>query len=104
MIYWVIVGTLWIISIVSLIFSGFFLCSYLQTKSSQYLLGGALGGLMGVILNFLVVNWPTGGTVVKKALDEQTLKALKVMAKTATIAPKAVKEGLEKILEKYSAG
>jgi hypothetical protein len=59
----------------------------------------------GILLNFLVVNWPIGGAVIpveeRPALDENTLKALKIMAKTVTLAPRAVKEGLEKIIQKF---
>jgi hypothetical protein len=96
MIYWIVVLTIWIISMAALTLGGALLLKALQ--QGDYLTP-ALLLLVGVFLNFLVVNFPTEGG---KALDKQTLKALELMAKTANLAPKAVKEGLEKLIQKYS--
>ncbi len=103
MLYWIVVLGIWIISILLVLLGGIFAVKFIETSSNLALVGTLVSFALGLFLNFLVVNWPTGGAVVKKGLDEKTLEALKVMAKTVTIAPKAVKEGLERILEKYSA-
>jgi len=97
MVYWTVVLTLWVASLVLLSLGGGFLFKALQT--GDYLIPALLLGL-GIFLNFLVVNFPTEGG--GKSLDKQTLKALELMAKTVQVAPKAVKEGLEKIIQKYS--
>jgi hypothetical protein len=103
MVYWVIVLTIWIVSLLSIFLGGIFAVKYISTSSTASLIGTLVFFTVGLLLNFLVVNWPIGGAaVVQKGLDEKTLEALKVMAKTVTLAPKAVKEGLEKIVEKYS--
>jgi hypothetical protein len=105
MVYWIVVLGIWLVSVLLVLLGGIFAVKYLQTSSTLALVGTVVSFTLGLLLNFLVVNWPTGSApaVVKKGLDEKTLEALKVMAKTVTIAPKAVKEGLEKIIEKYSA-
>ncbi len=105
MVYWIVVLLLWMTSLVLTFTSGIFAYQYLKTSDTTALTVMFITFGLGFILSFLVVNWPTGGTtkVVKKGLDERTVEALKVMAKTVTVAPRAVKEGLEKIVEKYAS-
>jgi len=101
MIYWLVVLTLWVLSIFLLAFGGALLFQYLTGQLSQGKLLLAAGAFaLGLLFNFLVVNWPVEAT--KRGIDEKTLKALKLMAKAAPLAPKAVREGLLKIIEKYS--
>jgi hypothetical protein len=104
MVYWIIVLGVWLISILLVLLGGIFAVKFVETSSTASLIGTLISFALGLFLNFLVVNWPngSGAEVVKQGIDEKTLEALKVMAKTVTIAPKAVKEGLERILEKYS--
>ncbi|NPB04801.1 MAG: hypothetical protein GXO08_00235 [Aquificae bacterium] len=99
MVYWILVLTLWLVSLAAVAFGGARLFEYLKTGNQEALYAGAAALALGVLLNFLVVNWPTGGPA---RLDQKTLKALKLMAKTAPLAPKAVKEGLEKVISKFS--
>jgi len=99
MIYWVVVLGVWITSLALLLYGGFLLFSLLGGKSVN-LVELVIVILLGVFLNFLVVNWPT--EVGKKGLDEQAIKVLRYLAKVAPLAPKAVREGIEKILEKYA--
>jgi len=97
MVYWIVVLTVWVISMAAIALGGALLLKGLQ--GGDYLTSAILL-LVGIFLNFLVVNFPTEGGA--KALDKQTLKALELMAKTANLAPRAVKEGLEKLIQKYS--
>lgn len=98
MIYWVVVLTVWLISLFSLLYSGYLLFSFFQGKAVSLVELGLFLSL-GILFNFLVVNWPV--EAIKKGLDEHAIKALKYMAKVAPLAPKAVREGIEKLLEKY---
>ena len=101
MVYWIVVLTLWVLSIFLLAFGGGLLFQYLTGNLPQDKLLLAAGAFaLGLLFNFLVVNWPV--EAVRKGLDEKAIKALKLMAKTAPLAPKAVREGLLKIIEKYS--
>jgi hypothetical protein len=104
MLYWIVVLGIWIVSILLVLLGGIFAVKFIETSSTASLIGTLISFALGLFLNFLVVNWPTGSgaAVIKEGLDEKTLEALKVMAKTVTLAPKAVKEGLERIVEKYS--
>ncbi|RTZ59097.1 MAG: hypothetical protein DSZ31_04530 [Gammaproteobacteria bacterium] len=97
MVYWAVVLTIWVVSLMATALGGAFLLKSLQGGG---FLTPALLLLIGILLNFLVVNFPIEGG--GKSMDKQTLKALELMAKTANLAPKAVKEGLEKIIAKYS--
>ncbi len=100
MVYWIIVLSIWILSIILISFGGGFLFHPFFGKGSNGDIILAAGSFaLGILLNFLVVNWPIEAT--KKGLDENAIKALKLLAKVAPIAPKAVREGLEKIIEKY---
>ena len=96
MVYWAVVLTVWVVSLIATTLGGAFLLKSLQ--GGEYLIPLLLLSI-GIFLNFLVVNFPTESG---KSLGKQTLKALELMAKTAGLAPKAVKEGLNKIIQKYS--
>jgi len=102
MVYLLVVLLIWIVSVFLIAFGGGLLFQYLQGQFVNiYVAAGSFG--LGLLLNFLVVNWPVERVKeAKKELDKKTLEALKFMAKTAPIAPKAVKEGLEKLIERYS--
>ncbi len=101
MVYWLVVLTVWFVSLFLTAFGGVELFRYIEGKAADTDLYLGLGTLsLGILLNFLVVNWPTGGA--GPSMDEKTLKALRIMAKVAPLAPKAVKKGLEKIVSKYS--
>lgn len=102
MVYLLIVLIIWLVSLFFLSLGGALLFEYLKGAAQVELYTAAGSFALGLLLNFLVVNWPVEKLKEKKALDENTLKALKIMAKTAPIAPKAVKEGLEKIIQRYS--
>ena len=100
MVYWIVVLTLWLLSLFLIAFGGALLFEYLKGQNiNLYLAVGSFA--LGILFNFLVVNWPVE-LKTEKGLNEETLKALKFMAKVAPLAPKAVKEGLEKIVQKYS--
>ena len=101
MVYLAVVFLLWIVSVFLIAFGGGLLIQYLQGNSVDiYTAGGSF--VVGLLLNFLVVNWPVEKVIQKKGLDKKAVEALKYMAKVAPIAPKAVREGLEKIIERYS--
>ena len=100
MVYWIVVLSIWVVSIFLLSFGGGLLFQYITGNLSQGELPLAAGSFaLGLLLNFLVVNWPV--EVAKKGLDENAIKALKLLAKAAPIAPKAVREGIQKIIERY---
>jgi hypothetical protein len=99
MVYWIIVLTVWLISLISLLYSGYLLISFLQGRVVSLIELGLFLSL-GLFFNFLVVNWPVE-TPAKKGLDEKAVKTLRYLAKVAPLAPKAVREGIEKLLEKY---
>jgi len=101
MVYWVVVLTIWFISIFLLTFGGTLIFNFFLGRVDINLFYiGALSFSLGLVLNFVVVNWPTGKPG-RKTLDKKTLKALKFMSKVAPIAPKSVGEGLKKIVEKH---
>ncbi len=102
MVYWAIVGAVWIVSIIFLFFAGYLFADLLNEGFSLSLflaMSGLL--LLGLVLNFIVVNWPIGGNV--RTLDEKTLKLLKYLAKVAPLAPRTVRVELEKLVRKYSS-
>jgi uncharacterized membrane protein len=101
MVYWIVVLSIWIVSILMLFGGGIFAFRYLQNPEITNLVITIVLFALGLFMNFLVVNWPVEAPSRGFALDERTLEALKVMAKTVPLAPKAVKEGLEKIIERY---
>jgi len=98
MVYWIVVISIWLVSLILIAFGGGGIFQYLFGKEIN-IISSAVSLILGIFLNFLVVNWPVEAS--KKGLDENSLKALKLLAKVAPIAPKAVREGLEKIIEKY---
>lgn len=101
MVYLLVVFLLWIVSVFLLAFGGGLLFQYLRGNPTDiYTAAGSFA--LGLLLNFLVVNWPVERVAQKRGLDEKALEALKYMAKVAPIAPKAVREGLEKLIERYS--
>ena len=101
MIYLAVVFLIWIISVFLIAFGGGLLFQYLQGSAGNiYTAAGFF--VLGLLLNFLVVNWPVEKVAQKKGLDKKAVEALKYMAKVAPIAPKAVREGLEKLIERYS--
>jgi len=103
MVYWIVVLTLWLVSIFLLAFGGAQIFEYLLGRvGTNNLYIGAGSFALGLLFNFLVVNWPVERTVIKKQLDEKTLKALKYMAKVVPLAPQSVKKGLEEIVQKLS--
>ncbi len=103
MIYWIVVLTIWFVSIFLLTFGGALIFDFFLGKVNiQFFYIGALSFSIGFILNFVVVNWPTGGLGLKQPFDKKTLKALKFIAKTAPLAPYSVSKGLKEIIKKYS--
>ena len=101
MVYLLVVFVLWIVSVFLIAFGGGLLFQYLRGNPVDiYTAGGSFA--LGLLLSFLVVNWPVEKVAQKKGLDKKAVEALKYMAKVAPIAPKAVREGLEKIIERYS--
>jgi len=100
MVYWIVVLTLWVLSLFLIAFGGALLFEYLKGQNiNLYLAVGSFA--LGIFFNFLVVNWPVE-VKTKEGIEQETLKALRFMAKVAPLAPKAVKEGLERIVQKYS--
>ncbi|MEO2153537.1 MAG: hypothetical protein ABGX24_03855 [Aquificota bacterium] len=102
MFYWLIVIIVWIGSL-ALIGLGSISLFLLFNKGNVLSNEGyiAMGMLaLGILLNFLVVNWPVE-PVRSQELSEEVVKALKIMAKVAPIAPKAVQKGIKEILKKY---
>jgi len=101
MVYWIVVGTVWVISVALLMGSGMLFYELLEKGFSlnEFLAASGLF-ILGLVLNFIVVNWPieSGGS---KKLDDKTLKLLKYLAKAAPIAPNVVKVELEKLVRKY---
>jgi len=105
MLYWVIVLTIWVLSLLFITFGGVLIYDFVKSgvlNTTTYIGIGLFA--LGFLLNFITVNWPTagGGIPSQSTLDKKTLKALQIMAKTVKIAPEAVKEGLERIVEKFS--
>ncbi len=102
MVYWIIVGTVWVISMMFLFSAGFLFAKLLEQEFSISLFL-AMSGLLilGLVLNFIVVNWPMSGGV--RTLDEKTLRLLKYLAKVAPLAPRTVRVELEKLVRKYSS-
>ena len=105
MLYWVIVLTIWVLSLLFITFGGVLIYDFVKSgvlNTTTYIGIGLFA--LGFLLNFITVNWPTagGGISSQPTLDKKTLKALQIMAKTVKIAPEAVKEGLERIVEKFS--
>jgi len=105
MLYWVIVLTIWVLSLLFITFGGVLIYDFVKSgvlNTTTYIGIGLFA--LGFLLNFITVNWPTagGGVSSQPKLDKKTLKALQIMAKTVKIAPEAVKEGLERIVEKFS--
>ena len=102
MVYWIIVGTVWVISMIFLFFAGFFFAKLSIQGFSPGSLFAMIGFfILGLVLNFLVVNWPVEGG--HKTLDEKTLRLLKYLAKVAPLAPRTVRVELEKLVRKYSS-
>jgi len=101
MFYWFAVFALWILSIALISIGTYFGVRYTQSGDQNDLVVAAVTFFAGLVFNFLVVNWPTGGPAGRR-LDEKTVKALKAMAKLAPLAPKSVKEGLEKLTDRLS--
>jgi len=104
MLYWIIVLSVWVISLLFLSFGSVLIYEFVKSGAfnTQTYIGIGLFAL-GLVLNFVTVNWPSvGGASAKPALDKKTIKALEVMAKTVKLAPDAVKEGLERIIKRFS--
>jgi hypothetical protein len=104
MLYWIVVLTIWIVSLLFVTFRGVLIYEFVKSGvlNTQTYIGIGLFSL-GLLLNFITINWPTeGGAPTQPTLDKRTLKALEIMSRTVKIAPNAVKEGLERIVEKFS--